>query len=470
MKSYKQFAEGTIQPNGTDKIDPACVEVAPKKKTEKEMEDQQNESFTFDSAAMAKQELADAKNRKHRKRGKVANLLRKLGMREGLDISTEDNKEGTHMNDKEVVQIDELTTGLLMRYKGGVGKKLLNPETRDAAQASPQHQVGVRRANKRIVKNEHEKNFGKRNEEVELTAEAAVVDKAKTAAAARSKSDSPGFQAYLAAQRKKRAEAAASKPATPPAVKEEVEQIDEISAETEHSYFKARYAQQPDRTKRSKKVRQGMDRVTNRALKRNTMSTAGASQDFADQEKKRGVGHVRDHVELEGNQLDERNQENALKRKSMDASRGARYKAAGNPVPEAGAEHKTAQQHNKAIGRALRNEGTKSLREFIETLSEAKPVNVDKVNAAGQAPHEEKWENAKKPAVKKESFTADQLLVALKEGMWPGTPEYKAKFENQAKQGGGSGVKKGSRYGGSLQKPDNDNDSDDAKPETKKNK
>jgi len=55
--------------------------------------------------------------------------------------------------------------------------------------------------------------------------------------------------------------------------------------------------------------------------------------------------------------LDERNKANALMRKTMDASRGARYKL-NNPVPAAEPEHKTAQAHNKAIGRALRNEGT----------------------------------------------------------------------------------------------------------------
>jgi Cu/Ag efflux protein CusF len=54
-------------------------------------------------------------------------------------------------------------------------------------------------------------------------------------------------------------------------------------------------------------------------------------------------------------ELDERNKQNALMRKTMDASRGARFKI-NNPVPPAEPEHKTAQAHNKAIGRALRNE------------------------------------------------------------------------------------------------------------------
>lgn len=245
--------------------------------------------------------------------------------------------------------------------------------------------------------------------------------------------------------------------------KEETEQLDEISPELQHRYFKKAYDEQPDRSKQTKQRRRGMDKVINRTLRRNTISTPGAGEDFKDQEKKRGIGHVRDHVEYTGEvvearrantasaraelanrprkpdskeeedrkkresdaawerlmnhaannkkqneeveqideldkstlasyatkaadsahtfrntkrgarrlqgikkavtrlakeeveQIEERNKENAIKRKMMDASRGARFKLK-NPVPDAGPEHKTPQAHNKAIGRALRNE------------------------------------------------------------------------------------------------------------------
>jgi hypothetical protein len=63
----------------------------------------------------------------------------------------------------------------------------------------------------------------------------------------------------------------------------------------------------------------------------------------------------KDGVSEEVEQIEERNKQNAMMRKTMDASRGARYKL-NNPVPDAEPEHKTAQAHNKAIGRALRNE------------------------------------------------------------------------------------------------------------------
>lgn len=404
-QKMQQANEGTIQPSGTDKIEVAGNEVPAKQTKGKTLKSFKffttNESYTFDTAAMAKQELADAKNRKHRKRGKVANLLRKLGMKE------EAEQQEVEQQLQEVLSKD-----------ASAGQWI-----------------------KDFIDSDNPKFAGKSKEKRKQMA----------------------LAAYYAKQRN-----------------EEVEQIDELTKETEHSYFKKAYAQKndPSTPKATKlKRRKGMDKVINRALRRSTLDTPGAEKDFKDQEAKRGIGHVRDHVELEGDAILERNQENATKRKMMDASRGARFKL-NNPVPEAGPEHKTTQAHNKAIGRAIRNEETemkpKSLREFIETLAEAKPVNVDKVNAAGEAPHEEKWEAAKKPAVKKESFTAEELLVALKEGLWPGTPEHTAKFGDKyaQKQGGGAGVKKGYRYGGGAQKPDaeDDNDADDKPAKKPKNK
>jgi hypothetical protein len=87
--------------------------------------------------------------------------------------------------------------------------------------------------------------------------------------------------------------------------------------------------------------------------------------------------------------LDEKSdqaKQNKTMKNMMDASRGARYKL-NNPVPDT--DHKTAKEKNVAIGRALRNEATAQ-----------KGVNVDDVNAAGQEPHEEKWEPAKKTVSK----------------------------------------------------------------------
>ena len=48
----------------------------------------------------------------------------------------------------------------------------------------------------------------------------------------------------------------------------------------------------------------------------------------------------------------------------LDASRGAQYKLQGNVVPDRDEKHKTGQAHNKAIGRALRNEEVEELDEL----------------------------------------------------------------------------------------------------------
>jgi hypothetical protein len=66
----------------------------------------------------------------------------------------------------------------------------------------------------------------------------------------------------------------------------------------------------------------------------------------------------KDGISEEAEELDEKSdqaKQNKTMKNMMDASRGARYKL-NNPVPDAEPEHKTAQAHNKAIGRALRNE------------------------------------------------------------------------------------------------------------------
>jgi hypothetical protein len=79
------------------------------------------------------------------------------------------------------------------------------------------------------------------------------------------------------------------------------------------------------------------------------MSEVESLHSYIEGEKRR-TGMVDEEVE----ELDERNKENATRRKMMDASRGARFKAQGNYTPDPEPEHKTAQAHNKAVGRAIR--------------------------------------------------------------------------------------------------------------------
>lgn len=90
-----------------------------------------------------------------------------------------------------------------------------------------------------------------------------------------------------------------------------------------------------------------------------------------------------DKLGEEVEQVDERNKQNAMKRKSMDAIRGARFKAQNpNMVPGRDQKHKTGQQHNKAIGRALRNE--EDLDEISKGLAGRyiKRANVSTADAA----------------------------------------------------------------------------------------
>ena len=105
----------------------------------------------------------------------------------------------------------------------------------------------------------------------------------------------------------------------------------------------------------------------------------------------------------------------------MDASRGARYKAAGNKVPDAEPEHKTGQQHNKAIGRALRNEEIEedevkvSYRDFIKEYEskDGKYVHKGSYGTSYKDPEGDDEPSAKKPAAKKPGRPAGAKSGAL---------------------------------------------------------
>ena len=70
----------------------------------------------------------------------------------------------------------------------------------------------------------------------------------------------------------------------------------------------------------------------------------------------------------EAEQIDERNKQNALARKTLDALRGARFKAQGHYVPDPEPQHKTDLAHNKAVGRAIRQMSAEEV-ELTETAS-----------------------------------------------------------------------------------------------------
>lgn len=84
----------------------------------------------------------------------------------------------------------------------------------------------------------------------------------------------------------------------------------------------------------------------------------GTPEHTAYKATKKPINGMPTNVKEEAEELDEKSdqaKQNKTMKNMMDASRGARYKL-NNPVPDADPEHKTAQAHNKAIGRALRSE------------------------------------------------------------------------------------------------------------------
>lgn len=76
-------------------------------------------------------------------------------------------------------------------------------------------------------------------------------------------------------------------------------------------------------------------------------------------------------TELESEQIDERNKENADRRKMMDAERGAKFKAQGHPTPGPTSKQKDDKSHSKMIGRSIRKMSNESAELEESELEEA---------------------------------------------------------------------------------------------------
>ena len=82
-----------------------------------------------------------------------------------------------------------------------------------------------------------------------------------------------------------------------------------------------------------------------------------------------------EEVEIDEEQIEERNKQNAIMRKTMDASRGAKFKARNDTTtPDAEPQHKTAQAHNKAIGRAIRQMSNEEVEMAEGRMSQQHPL------------------------------------------------------------------------------------------------
>ena len=84
---------------------------------------------------------------------------------------------------------------------------------------------------------------------------------------------------------------------------------------------------------------------------------------------------------------------NKMKKNAMDAARGARHKI-DNPVGDKDPEHKTGQQHNKAIGRALRREDVNEGYESVQEVEQEVETTYSNFVSATRAALQQMWEEA----------------------------------------------------------------------------
>lgn len=244
-------------------------------------------------------------------------------------------KAVTRLAKEETEQIDEISQKLAGNYYGAATKKHIdkvgvkpNMYDRIEKDMGKQRKAGVDRAMDRLTGNR------KTNEETEM--QEGLKPEHKMRPGWMLKAD-PELKAKVDANKKKYKE---FKQNVGKKTNEEVEVIDEQGVASHAELAKSAHNAYVAAT------RQGNGTMAAHYLKQHLKHKDAA---------KRKVAQARQAANEEVEVIDERNKENATKRKMMDASRGAKFKL-NNPVPDAEAKHKTPQAHNKAIGRALRNE------------------------------------------------------------------------------------------------------------------
>ena len=133
--------------------------------------------------------------------------------------------------------------------------------------------------------------------------------------------------------------------------KEETEDLEELKQSTMKSYIGKAQKQVTDTEKFRDYQNKSMGKMN---LSKGDKDFVNKKMDKDTLKRRQGIKTAMSKMSKEETEgLEERNKENAMKRKMMDASRGARYKLNNPNVPDSG--HKTPQAQNKAIGRALRS-------------------------------------------------------------------------------------------------------------------
>ncbi len=245
FKSFMESLKGKqhkIDKNKNGKIDAHDFKLLRKEENE-----QSNESYDFNRAALAKQRLMNLKGKKVRGAA-IANLMRSAGLKE-------EEIEETDLDQlDEVLSKDATASDWIHDFVHSDNPKFEGKSKAERIKMALGAYYG------QAKKKQQMEQFDSIDEKITMDANGKVVDngpkfkfRPKNPAPAGSKSDSPGLHSFLASVRKKRAEGQAKMNAAAsnlkPIAKEEVERIDEISQSTASSYKDKSYKDYSDALK-----------------------------------------------------------------------------------------------------------------------------------------------------------------------------------------------------------------------------
>jgi hypothetical protein len=332
---YKSFMEALkgkqhkIDKNKNGQIDAHDFKLLRKEDTE-----ESNESFDFNRAAISKQKLQNLRASGRKVRGaSVANLMRASGLRE----EELDEAELDYLD--EVLSADASAGDYIKDFVHSTNPKFDGKSKKERMNMALGAYYSTQKKKDGVSEGYYEKPasaYRRKGDEVKDPTPVAPVPDRK----------------YIKGTPENKALKDSRKPINGMPTnmnKEEAEQIDELSKGTLGSYIK-----------KAKGSAIGSSQVMGMGSSMTGQKTQNKAETTV-QKRATGINKAVDRLTKEEiEQIEERSdqaKQNKTMKNMMDASRGARFKL-NNPVPDAEPEHKTAQAHNKAIGRSLRNEAT----------------------------------------------------------------------------------------------------------------
>ena len=360
FKSFMEALKGKqhkIDKNKNGEIDSHDFKLLRKEDTE-----ESNESFDFNRAAISKQKLQNLRSSGRKVRGaSVANLMRASGLREEeLDETELDQIDEVLSKDASAGDwIKDFVHSTNPKFDGKSKKERMNMalgayysthKKKDGMSEGMSHQAATTM--------KHIPNASDKLKQAAKDIKPGIkgyLDRVAMLKAGNVKEQAPVApvpdRKYIKGTPENKALKDSRKPINghPTNVKEEAEQIDELSKGTLGSYIK-----------KAKGSAIGSSQVMGMGSSMTGQKTQNKAETTV-QKRATGINKAVDRLTKEEiEQIEERSdqaKQNKTMKNMMDASRGARFKL-NNPVPDAEPEHKTAQAHNKAIGRSLRNEAT----------------------------------------------------------------------------------------------------------------